>query len=123
MDERTQEIWWEALGEILTDEIYDITDIDDYVGHLIVCIVDSDSLSEGDTDDIQIKSIVEFDQLEKLIHIAGQEEFEAMSAEYKERNLSEEDKAENADIVLYTDQWKYVTMLTVTRESMEERFE
>jgi hypothetical protein len=117
------EIWLDALEELMDGRIEDTSDIEQYTGHLLVCVIDQDDYDAEDTDPIFIKTMLNFDELAKLDGVMGSEEAVALRADYKQRGMSEKEKKETVDLALYTNTWTYVTTLTTTHEILAEKIE
>ncbi len=117
------EIWLDALDELMDGRIDDTSDIEQYTGHLIVCVIDQDDYDAEDTEAVFIKSMIKFDELDKLESIIGSEEADTMRKDYEERAMSASEKEETIDLTLYTNTWTYVTTLTTTHEILAEKIE
>jgi hypothetical protein len=117
------EIWLDALEELMDGRIDDASDIEQYTGNLMVCVIDQDEYDAEDTEAIFIKSMIKFDELDKLDSIMGGDEAGTMRKDYEERAMSAAEKEETVDLVLYTNTWTYVTTLTTTHELLAEKIE
>ena len=115
-----EEFWWEELEDFFIDFAIDTAlEEKNYLGKVFLITINQDDLDIEDSGSLKISNNTTFDNIKKFEPWIGNDEVQEWEKTYKE--MSDEEKSMNLELLLYSDNWDYVCSLTINKEQMEER--
>ena len=117
-----EDFWWEELDEFFTDFVIGSgLEEENYLGKVFLIVSDKDDIENEDSASLRISNNSTFDNIKKFEPWIGKDEVKEWDKTYQE--MPAEDKLNNLELFLYTNEWDYVCSLTITKEQMEEKLE
>ena len=115
-----EEFWWEALDDFFVDfAIGAGLEEESYLGKVFLITINKDDLDLEDSGSLKISNNTTFDNIKKFEPWIGNHEVQEWEKVYKD--MSDEEKSINLELLLYSDNWDYVCSLTITKDQMKER--
>jgi antibiotic biosynthesis monooxygenase (ABM) superfamily enzyme len=107
------------LEDFLIEAIEDMDlELEEYVGHLFVAVIDEEAVEEQELNNIRLKSKVKFEDLDKLETWIGSKEVDLWKTDYA--NLEEDEKDSRIEIALYSNNWNFLTSFITNEEDVED---
>jgi hypothetical protein len=115
-----EEFWWEEIDNFFVNFAFDSgLGEENYLGKVFLITIDKDDLDVENSGSLRISNNATFDNIKKFEPWIGQDEVKEWENTYKE--ISNEDKSMNLELLLYSNDWDYICSLTISKEQMEER--